>query len=130
MHIREGTPGDLSGILAILAESPEAAQWDPLGYSLLVAEVKTALAGFLAFRKLADDEAEILNLAVFPQFRKRGVAQALLQALPAAQVFLEVRESNAAARALYRKAGYQQVGIRPGYYEKPNEAAIVMRLQS
>ena len=130
MHIREGTPGDLSEILTILAESPEAAQWDPMGYSVLVAEVETSLAGFLAFRKLADDEAEILNLAVSPRFRKRGVAQALLRAFPAAHIFLEVRESNAAARALYSKAGFQQVGIRPNYYVQPNEAAIVMRLQS
>ena len=45
-------------------------------------------------------------------------------------VFLEVRESNAAARSLYQKAGFVQVGIRFGYYSHPVESGIVMRYQS
>lgn len=132
MEIRPATPLDLPAIGVIQAASPEAAQWEVvqyLAYDCLVATIEAAVAGFLVSRPLAG-EREILNVAVSPAFRRRGIAAALLdQELrrPAEAWFLEVRPSNATACELYRKAGFLQVGTRPGYYASPPEPAIVMR---
>ncbi len=130
MHVREGTEADLPAVRRIQQEAPEAAQWDLSAYPLLVAEGEGSLAGFLAWRITAPDEAEVLNLAVAPSARRRGVALALIRALPLTNIFLEVRESNRAARALYQKAGFTEAGIRFGYYSNPVESGIVMRFQS
>jgi ribosomal-protein-alanine N-acetyltransferase len=80
------------------------------------------------------DEGEIANLAVAPAARRRGVASALLDFVIAdarssgiAQLFLEVRESNIAARALYATRGFKPVARRSRYYRKPVEDAIVLR---
>ena len=82
------------------------------------------------------DEAEIANLAVVPAGRRRGVARALLDGIIAeareagiARLFLEVRESNAAARALYATRGFRPIARRARYYRKPVEDAIVLRLE-
>ena len=79
------------------------------------------------------DEGHITNLAVRPEYRRRGVASALLDALDRlaaerrmAFLTLEVRSSNAAARALYAKHGYEAVGLRKNYYEHPREDAVIM----
>ena len=82
------------------------------------------------------DEGEIANLAVAPTARRRGVARALLEeiigearASGLVRLFLEVRESNAAARALYSSRGFEPVARRARYYRKPVEDAIVLRLE-
>jgi len=82
----------------------------------------------------AADEAEILNLGVAPAQRRRGLGRALvvhLMALLADRgvraVYLEVRESNDAARCLYRQLGFRDVGRRPGYYRRPVEDAVILR---
>ena len=82
------------------------------------------------------DEGEIANLAVVPTVRRRGVARALLESIieeardsRIARLFLEVRESNGAARALYTSMGFTPVARRPRYYRKPVEDAIVLRLE-
>ena len=79
------------------------------------------------------DEGYIGNVAVRPAFRRRGIADALLQALQAlgrekelAFLTLEVRAGNTPAIALYEKNGYVRVGRRPGYYDHPKEDAILM----
>lgn len=79
-------------------------------------------------------EAEIANIAVAPSARGHGIGAALLDAaLDAAarrgieSVFLEVRDSNASARALYASRGFEEVGRRRGYYRRPVEDAVVMR---
>ena len=79
------------------------------------------------------DEGDIGNVAVAPEFRRQGVADALLEALCAraaaldlAFLTLEVRASNAPAIALYRKHGFQTVGQRRNYYQKPDEDALLM----
>ena len=103
----------------------------------MVAEVKNTIAGFLVSRqtfaggKDAPAEREILNLAVAPAFRRKGVATALLQEeLARGGVhFLEVRESNRAALALYGKIGFVRAGRRVDYYRSPVEAAIVMKMK-
>jgi len=82
------------------------------------------------------DEGEVANLAVVPGARRRGVARALLEEIIAearearvARLFLEVRESNAAAHALYASRGFKPVARRARYYRKPVEDAIVLRLE-
>ena len=81
------------------------------------------------------DEGEIANLAVDVAARGTGVGSALLDAAlaearrrGAVMVYLEVRESNAAARALYASRRFEEVGRRRGYYRKPTEDALVLRL--
>lgn len=98
---------------------------DPLG---------TALWGFLIAWHVAD-EVELLDLATEPSQRRRGVASALLSALSESArclasraVFLEVRSSNQAARALYEKRGFRVVQERKNYYRDPVENAVCMRL--
>lgn len=92
--------------------------------------------GFILLR-LAADEAEIITLAVQPQLRRQGVARRLLTVglakvigRGAQQCFLEVADTNVAARALYESAGFAEVGRRPGYYRDaaglPRDA-ILMR---
>ena len=80
------------------------------------------------------DEGEIANLAVSDEARRTGIGAKLLDhALDVARerrsqiVFLEVRESNAAARALYASRGFEVAGRRSKYYRKPVEDALVLR---
>ena len=78
------------------------------------------------------DEGYIDNIAVEEAARRHGVASALLDVycrfgeINLAVLTLEVRKSNAAAIALYEKHGFQQVGLRPGFYQKPREDAVIM----
>ena len=79
------------------------------------------------------DEGYITNIAVEPAYRRQGIARELLQVFERfalgnklAFLTLEVRASNAAARALYTKEGYEEVGCRKNYYDYPKEDAIVM----
>jgi [ribosomal protein S18]-alanine N-acetyltransferase len=83
------------------------------------------------------DEAELANLAVAPGARGEGIGSALLDDLlrvietrGGATVYLEVRESNAAARALYHSRAFEEVGRRKGYYDKPREDAVILRRAS
>ncbi len=79
-------------------------------------------------------QADLMNLAVDPARRRGGIAAALLRALEARlsgdgvrELFLEVRPSNAAALALYRRAGFLEAGRRKNYYLKPKEDALILR---
>lgn len=139
MTIRPARPHDREGIAAIQAASPEASHWDPAGYPCHVAVVldertgDERVAGFLVARAASPDEHEVLNLAVDPRYRRRGIGRALvehvIQASPGTW-FLEVRVSNQGARKLYECVGFQATGTRANYYRNPPESAIVMRLQS
>jgi len=82
------------------------------------------------------EDGEILNVAVDAPSRGRGIGGQLLDAAIAAlrdqlvaRVFLEVRESNAAAIALYRSRGFAQMSVRRNYYQRPVENALVLRLE-
>jgi ribosomal-protein-alanine N-acetyltransferase len=131
--VRAALPGDLPAISRLQIRCAEAAQWpigDYAGQSLLVALGDGAVLGFCAWRQTAPDEAELLNLAVDPDARRRGVASALLNALAAVAqgtLFLEVAETNAPALALYARLGWMTSGVRRGYYNKGNVNAIVMK---
>jgi len=134
--IRLGGAEDLEAVAAIQASSPGAARWavtDYLEHRFLVAEDANQVVGFLVWRAVAADEAEILNLAVVPEFRRRGLARGLLEgALRTLKgdFFLEVRASNQAALDFYKSLGFQEVRQRKGYYAAPPETAIVMKFHS
>jgi [ribosomal protein S18]-alanine N-acetyltransferase len=91
------------------------------------------LAFLIAHR--VDAEWELENIVVAETVRRRGVGMRLLSELVAharaeqgIAVFLEVRESNQSARALYRKVGFEETGLRKSYYVNPLESAILCRL--
>ena len=132
---------DLEAVLAIAQDSPEAANWSRESYLELlqqngalglVWEDSGAVAGFLIGRAIAD-QAEVLNLAVQENRRRRGGATALLLAAlknfrsrGAHSVYLEVRQSNEPATAFYLKHGFAISGRRRAYYSVPLEHAVVM----
>ncbi len=93
-----------------------------------------SLAGY-ALCSSAGDEGEILNIAVASAHRRKGCGLLLLEACldwlaerGADSVYLEVRESNAAAIAMYAERGFRTTGVRPKYYRKPTEDAVTMAL--
>jgi [ribosomal protein S18]-alanine N-acetyltransferase len=136
IEVRPALKIDFAAIARIQQCAPEAAQW-PVSYeteaSIFVATVNGEPAGFCVWSKVAPDEAEILNLAVEPARRRRGVGGALLAAVSRAAratLFLEVAESNAGAIAFYRSAGFEPLGIRKGYYAQGNINAVVMKKSS
>ncbi|MBR2634633.1 MAG: ribosomal protein S18-alanine N-acetyltransferase [Clostridia bacterium] len=105
----------------------------PVFESFVCTDGKSIL-GYL-ITSTAAGEAEILRIASFPEHRRKGVAASLLrfflQRAPKNQteaVFLEVRESNLAARNLYEKIGFRPSGLRCGYYSKPREDAVLYQL--
>ena len=80
------------------------------------------------------DESDMMNIAVHPDYRRRGIAEKLIHALVSALgekgshgLSLEVRASNAPAIALYEKLGFTQVGLRKNYYRNPREDALILR---
>jgi ribosomal-protein-alanine N-acetyltransferase len=105
----------------------------PFGHGL-IAERLGVIEGYLVARAVAG-EGEILNLAVAPEVRGQGLGALLLEAAlerlmaaGAREVFLEVREGNAPAQALYHRRGFRAIGRRARYYRNPVEDAIVLRL--
>jgi ribosomal-protein-alanine N-acetyltransferase len=131
--LRPARDDDRAAISAIQDASPEASSWDPFGYAVTVADLEGRVVGFLVTRRIAHDELEILNLAVAPPMRRKGVARALVQGVLETlegAAFLEVRESNTGARQFYESIGFTELDRRPGYYSDPHEAAIVMKLRS
>ncbi len=96
----------------------------------LVFEEDGAVSGYIGL-KLISDEAHVMTIAVRPERRRRGFARALVQAAladpasaGASRVYLEVRPSNAGARALYGALGFVETGLRPAYYG--DEDALLM----
>lgn len=134
--VRKGEARDIPHIRAIQAECLPTSRWDPeqyLRHELYTATCDHETAGFIVARRTAPDEREILNIAVRPQFRGRGIGEKLLLRLVTAapgEVFLEVRESNAVARRLYERVGFRDVGKRANYYDDPPETAVIMRVHT
>jgi ribosomal-protein-alanine N-acetyltransferase len=111
----------------------EAFGWS--GAVVLVAEDDDALIGYVLARSVVD-EGEILSLATVPERRRAGIGRALLDAATTAlagrgvrSLWLEVRVSNAAARAMYQAAGFIESAVRRDYYRDPQEDALVLQRQ-
>ncbi len=129
--------------MSLEQQAPEAAHWSRQQYDAIffssgpsrqaIVVETDGLQGFLVAR--ADGgEWEIENIAVAGNARRRGIAGQLLDELMdrarkegATAIFLEVRESNRAARALYRKWGFREDGRRKNYYREPEEDAMLYR---
>jgi ribosomal-protein-alanine N-acetyltransferase len=151
LHIRRAERADLAGMLRI-EQASFADPWTAESLSsalsldrmrVLVAEPADAAGragdgseGLLGYvvALVVGPEAEIADLAVSPEARRRGIGRALLERVvaeleiaAATAVYLEVRESNHAARTLYETSGFDVVGRRRGYYRHPPEDALVLR---
>jgi len=144
MRIRPAKPADIPAMMRLVRHSATAAHWSSEQYERVfggdsprreawVIE-ENVLQGFLVAHEVAG-EWEIENIAVAGPARRRGLGTRLLgeflrraQSEGATAIFLEVRESNHAARSLYEKWAFSESGRRPRYYTQPEEDAIVYRL--
>jgi ribosomal-protein-alanine N-acetyltransferase len=146
--VRRAQSEDVPRLMEIARHSATAAQWNEEDYAKIFApdSVRGHLAlavlendkvmGFLLARSVAQDdyEWEIENVVVLGTARRRGLGTRLLReflelagARGAREVFLEVRESNEAARNLYEKRAFVEVGRRTDYYRNPAEDALIFR---
>ncbi len=137
---RFASVADIPGLRAVEVLS-QPSPWSALVFerelevphsSFWVVKEADRIAAFLVFW-VVYDEVHILNLAVHPEFRRKGIANLLLAALMAearekhmTSVTLEVRASNTAAQALYSGFGFDQIGRRKGYYADNSEDAFVL----
>ena len=141
MIIRKMNLGDVSAIAELeklcfsdpWSENSIASEVDNRLSYWLVAEVDGVVAGYVGSQTVLD-AADMMNLAVSPGHRRKGIGQALVNALvehlrqnKVIALLLEVRVSNAPAIALYESLGFEQVGRRPKYYHNPREDALIMR---
>ena len=142
VSVRLARANDLPAILSLDQQTPSAAHWSlthyqsriqsqPQAACFLVADCQGEVCAFLCARTVAG-EWEIENVVVSQNRRRQGIGAELMQALIArwqdaagTALLLEVRESNAAARALYERFGLREVGRRPAYYRDPVESAIL-----
>ena len=99
----------------------------------LVALDGEAVVGYVGSQSVMD-EADMMNIAVLPDYRRLGIAQSLVTALcdrlarnGVHSLTLEVRASNQPAKALYAKLGFTEAGRRPNYYSNPKEDACILR---
>ena len=99
----------------------------------LVALERDEVVGYIG-SQTAVDETDVMNVAVHPDHRRKGIAEALIEMLikqlqeqGSHALMLEVRASNAPAIALYEKMGFRQVGLRKNYYRNPKEDALILR---
>ena len=138
--IRKMEEADLAAVLAIenrcfsvpWSEHIFRETLDAKAYICLTAETAGGIAGYAVLLCIGP-EADVANIAVHPDCRNRHIGRELLEELLAAGMrrgiaafTLEVRAGNAAAIHLYEKAGFVSAGIRPGYYEKPEDDALIM----
>jgi ribosomal-protein-alanine N-acetyltransferase len=147
VRVRPAAIGDLQRLLEIASHSVTAAHWNPAEYHklfapeslqnrlALVAEEDTHLVGFIVARQIGP-EWEIENIAVTGAARRRGLGTRLLgefmdlvRSRGGREIFLEVRESNLAARALYEKWAFLEAGRRKQYYDDPPEDAVVLKFE-
>ena len=140
-QIRPGSLADVAA-LAELEQTCFSDPWTAAGIRetiqyetarTFVAQDSVRILGYIMAR-ISGDEGEILDLAVRPEDRRRGIGRRLLAAVREAlrndgvrELYLEVRQSNRPAIELYRAQGFRPVGMRPGYYRNPPEDALVLR---
>jgi [ribosomal protein S18]-alanine N-acetyltransferase len=150
LSIRPAALEDIPAIVALERETPSAAHWRAPAYRrvfdseappriALVAATKSgakeAIHGFVVAR-VAGDECELENILVAPKSQQRGIGSNLMRSLISVarqqnvrRIFLEVRESNSTARALYENCGFGITGRRSSYYTDPVEDAILYALE-
>jgi len=141
VQVRPATPADLPALLALESSAVSAAHWSEAEYHRLLAEAgravllieEDAVQGFIVGRDLGP-EWEIENIVIAGSEQRHGLGSRLVEELlslarrrGAQAVFLEVRESNRAARALYSRMGFTESGRRKSYYRNPEEDALVCR---
>lgn len=153
VRVRPATPDDLPRLVEIASHSATAAQWnqaeyvklfatdepeaqsqvEPQSRTTLVVEQSGSVVGFIVGRHV-EDEWEIENIAVSGSARRCGLGSRLVGELldlvrsrGGKSVFLEVRESNRAARSLYEKWAFLEVGRRKMYYQNPAEDALILK---
>ncbi|HKW76060.1 MAG TPA: ribosomal protein S18-alanine N-acetyltransferase [Terriglobales bacterium] len=145
VRVRQAVAGDVEELVRIARLSATAAQWPRERYEALfsgssyqnrlalVVEQDSKVSGFIVGSAVAD-EWEIENVAVLPEARRRGLGSRLLNEFLArveseagTSVYLEVRESNRAARGLYQKWGFSEAGRRKSYYLDPQEDALILK---
>ena len=105
---------------------------NPLSLWIVAVDGET-IAGYVGSQSVMG-EADMMNIAVSTQYRRKGIAQELVERLVAQlrekdvySLTLEVRASNEPAKALYSKLGFAPVGRRPNYYRNPKEDALILR---
>jgi [ribosomal protein S18]-alanine N-acetyltransferase len=141
VRVEPATMGDLALIIEIerasfsdpwSSSSFQSVLAEPRAFFAVARDAESAVAGYVVAWFVAD-EGEIANLAVGHPTRRRGIGAALLDAAldegrrrGAAAIYLEVRESNTAARALYERRDFREVGRRRKYYRQPAEDAVVL----
>lgn len=140
MILTKMLPGHIGGVKELLDICFGESAWSvdmiraqlekPDSHSMVALD-EGVVVGYLAFEQIVD-EGSIVEVAVHPDHRRQGIAQRLIEsAIKNAEdlsvVFLEVRESNAPAIALYEKIGFEQIGTRKDYYDNPKENAVIMK---
>lgn len=140
VHIREFLPEDMSSILEI-ERSSFSVPWSEGAFrsllrrrdSLLIVAAEGGRVVGYAAAWFAAGEGELGDLAVDPDHRRRGIGQALVERVRSEarqrgvdRLFLQVRQSNESALALYESIGFRQVGRRQRYYRSPQEDALVL----
>jgi ribosomal-protein-alanine N-acetyltransferase len=141
--LRPATEADLSHV-ARIEKGSFADPWSEESFRRLLAVAPAiflvalfppdqTVAGYVVAFSVEED-GELLNVAVDPKFRGKGLAGQMLDAVlielgarGVRTAFLEVRESNSAARALYESRGFVEIGRRSKYYRRPVEDALVLR---
>ena len=105
---------------------------NPLSHWLVAMEGDTVV-GYVGSQTVLG-ETDMMNVAVHPDYRRQGIAESLIQTLvkdlkdrQSHCLTLEVRDSNASARALYEKLGFSQIGRRKNYYHNPKEDGLILR---
>lgn len=144
MRIRRMTLEDLPAVL-LIEEACFTDPWTEKGFReslneesahlLVLEDENVGIAGYACLYRAAD-EGEIVNVAVSPECRQQGYGSRVVdelmrlgKELGTERFFLEVREGNAAGRALYTGLGFSECGIRKGFYENPREDAVLMMWQ-
>ncbi len=140
--LRTAVGGDIERMMEIQHTSAGASPWDAAAYRGFLSALEglsggwvalegNRVVGFLVFRRPVPDELEILNLAVDPALRRRGIGTELVRhslVEHRGYVFLEVRSKNRGAEAFYRTLGFEEAGQRTDYYRDPSDDALVMAL--
>lgn len=144
IRVRDLRAGDIDAVLGIQHHSVTASTWNRQQYLeltqrltdrryALVIEEEGAVGGFIIGSKIGN-EWEIENIAVKADARRRGLGSHLVgefinlaKLLGGKAIFLEVRESNRAAKALYEKWAFTEEGRRKSYYKDPEEDALVLK---